>query len=341
MAAEHRASPTIADVARHAGVSPSTVSYALSGRRSISPTTRERVMESIAALGYRPHAGARALASKSTKVLGLVVPLRTDVNVPVIMQFVVSVVVAARTYDHDVLLVTKDEGPTGLERISHSAMVDALIVMDVEANDARGPLLRTLPQPAVLIGLPERRAGLTCVDLDFVAAGREAVQHLAEHGHRRVALIGPPAGVYQRGTSYATRFLAGFQEAVAEFGLDAVVHPCEPTFEGARECVRLIDAERPGTTGLIVHNEAALGPVLSVLRGSKRRVPEDVSLVAVCPEDVAVSMPVALTSVDIPSHEVGSLAVEMVMDLLDGKNLGQTRLLSPTLTERDSCGPAR
>lgn len=341
MAAGNRAPATIADVARHAGVSTSTVSYALSGRRPISSTTRERVKASIATLGYRPHAGARALASKTTKVLGLVVPLRTDVNVPVIMQFVASVAVAARSHDHDVLLVTKDEGPAGLERVAHSAMVDALIVMDIEADDARVPVLLALPQPAVLIGLPDRRAGLTCVDLDFAAAGREAARHLAGHGHRRIALIGPPAGVYQRGTSYATRFLAGFNDAVAASGLDAVVHSCEASLDGARDCLRQIDAEQPGTTGLIVHNEAALVPLLSALRATQREVPADVSVVAVCPEDVAVSMPVALTSIDIPAHEVGSLAVEMVMKLLDGPRRAQARLLSPTLTERDSCGRTR
>src|SRR5664279_4487395 len=123
----------------------------------------------------------------------------------------------------------------------------------------------------------------------------------------------------------------GFHDAVAAAGLDAVVHSCEPSFEGARECLRQIDAEQPGTTGLIVHNEAALGPLLSALRATQREIPDDVSVVAVCPEDVAVSMPVALTSIDIPAHEVGSLAVELVMKLLDGPRRAQARLLSPTL----------
>ena len=150
---------TIADVARAAAVSPSTVSYALSGRRPISPETRARIEASIAELGYRPHAGARALASRHTKVLALVVPLRADLYLPVIMQFVASVATAARARDHDVLLLTKDEGTAGLERVAGSAMVDAFIVMDVEGKDARLPVLRGLPQPAVLIGLPDGRRG--------------------------------------------------------------------------------------------------------------------------------------------------------------------------------------
>ena len=111
----------ISDVARHADVSPSTVSYVLSGKRSISAQTRRRVLDSIATLGYRPHAGARALASSRTKVLALVVSLRAAVHVPVVMQFAASAVTSARVYDHDVLLVTKDEGPAGLRRVAGSA----------------------------------------------------------------------------------------------------------------------------------------------------------------------------------------------------------------------------
>ena len=82
---------TISDVARAAGVSISTVSYVLSGRRPISPETRARVEAAIAELNYHPHAGARALASSRTNALALVAPLRADINVPVIMQFVTAV----------------------------------------------------------------------------------------------------------------------------------------------------------------------------------------------------------------------------------------------------------
>ena len=91
----------------------------------------------------------------------------------------------------------------------------------------------------------------------------------------------------------------------------------------------------------MVHNEAALAPLLGILRDHGRRVPRDVSIVAVCPPDIAVGLPVPLTSVDIPAHEVGALAVEMVMHLLGGEHGAQTRLLAPTLTERDSCAPPR
>ena len=333
--------PTINDVARAAGVSPSTVSYVLSGRRPISAQTRARVQAAIAELGFHPHAGARALASSKTNVIALVVPLRVDVNVPVIMQFATAVVTTARIHNHDVLLLTKDEGTVGLERVANSTMVDALIVMDVERDDLRIPALGKLKQPSVLIGLPTDPAGIACVDLDFAAAAGEALRHLAWHGHRRIALVGPSPAVYRRGTSYADRFLTGFTETAAELGLQTLAHPCEPGAEGVRECLADIDASLPDATALVVHNEEVLRLVLDELQAGGRRVPEDISVVAVCPRDVALSMPILLTSIDIPAHDVGGLAVETAMKLLDGRHTDPVRLLPPTLVERDSCGAPR
>jgi DNA-binding LacI/PurR family transcriptional regulator len=327
---------TINDVARAAGVSPSTVSYVLSGRRPISAQTRARVQAAIAELGFHPHAGARALASSRTSVLALVVPLRVDVNVPVIMQFATAVVTASRTHNHDVLLLTKDEGTAGLERVAHSTMVDALIVMDVERDDVRIPALRRLKQPSVLIGRPEDPAGIACVDLDFEAAAAETLRHLAGRGHRRIALVGPSPAVYKRGTTYAERFLTGFTTTSDELGLETLAHPCEPGREGVRACLADIDAQLPGVTALVVHNEEALRVVLEELQAGGRRVPDDISVVAVCPRDVALNMPLPLTSVDIPAHDVGGLAVETAMTLLDGRTIEPVRLLPPTLVARES-----
>jgi DNA-binding LacI/PurR family transcriptional regulator len=332
---------TINDVARAAGVSPSTVSYVLSGRRPISAQTRARVQAAIAELGFHPHAGARALASSRTNVIALVVPLRENVNVPVIMQFATAVVTASRVHNHDVLLLTKDEGTAGLERVAHSTMVDALLVMDVERDDVRIPALRRLKQPSVLIGLPEDPAGIACVDLDFEAAAAETLRHLSFHGHRRIALVGPSPAVYKRGTTYAERFLTGFTETSAQLGLETLAHPCEPDREGVRACLADIDEQLPGATALVVHNEEALRLVLEELRASGRRVPADISVVAVCPRDVALSMPLPLTSVDIPAHDVGALAVETAMRLLDGRHIEPVRLLPPTLVERESSADLR
>ena len=332
---------TISDVARAAGVSTSTVSYVLSAKRPISASTRERVEASIRELGYHPHAGARSLAGRRTNVLALVAPLRRDVNVPVVMQFATSIVVAAREHDHDVLLLTQDEGADGLHRVVRTALVDALVVMDVESTDPRIDVLATLGTPSVLIGVPDDPQGLCCVDLDFAAAGRLCVEHLTGLGHRTIALLGPTPAVYERGTSYASRFLSGFDSAAAASGARAAAQPCEATFEGVSRWLDDVLARMPDLTGLVVHNEAALAPLLTQLHSRGLEVPGDVSIVALCPEDVAAHAQVPLTAVELPTAEVGSRAVSMVMRLLDGDGTPETRLVEPTLVERRSCAAPR
>jgi DNA-binding LacI/PurR family transcriptional regulator len=327
---------SITDVAKAADVSSSTVSYVLSGKRSISKETADRVHRAIRELQYRPHAGARALASARTNVIALVVPLRADQNVSVVMEFATAVVTRARAFDHDVLLLTQDEGVAGLDRIAASALADALIVMDIQADDPRVPALRRLDQPAVLIGVPDRPTGLSCVDLDFAAAGAQAVDHLADLGHRTIALVGQPSAVYDRNTSYAPRLLRGVRDGAARAGAEIGFAPCEPSFEGLRDCLAGLLRAQPATTALIVHNEAVLPALVSVLHGLGRTVPTDLSVVAICPDDMAGTNAVAFTNIAIPAHEVGALAVDMVMAHLEGNAMPQTRLLSPVLTERAS-----
>ncbi|PGH44893.1 transcriptional regulator, LacI family [Micromonospora sediminicola] len=327
---------TIADVARHAGVAASTVSYVLSGKRAISATTRGRVLASVRALGYHPNAGARALASRRANVIALVLPLRTGMQVPVVMRFATAVVTTARRHDHDVLLVTADEGPAGLHRIAGSALVDGVLLMDVELEDSRVPLLRELALPGVLIGHPTDSSGLACVDLDFRRAGELCVEHLAGAGHRRIALLGAPAAVYDRGTGFAHRTRAGVLAAADRLGVDAVARPCEEGPAAVRRDLEALLADHPDVTGLVVQNESAVGPVLSALPLLGRRVPRDVSVVAVCPDELAEQF--GLTGVPVPAEEVGRQAVTLLMRRLRDEPVPEVTLLEPRLTVRDTSG---
>ncbi|MEU2602945.1 LacI family DNA-binding transcriptional regulator [Streptomyces hirsutus] len=343
---------TLAEVAQHAGVSASTVSYVLSGKRSISTNTRQRVEESIRELGYHPNAGARALASSRSNIIALMVPLRTDMYVPVMMEIAIAVATTARAHGYDVLLLTGEEGPDAVRRVAGSGLADGMILMDVELEDERLPLLRgggtpggarpgvRADQPAVLIGLPADTSGLTCVDLDFRATGALCVEHLAKLGHRDIAVIGEAPAVYERHTGFAERTLDGLRSGAREAGVRLLHRPCEGGYDAmALTLARILD-ERPGTTGFVVQNESAVEPLLALLRQQGRAVPEDVSVVAVCPEQVAVQASVRLTSVAIPAQEMGRYAVEHLVAKLDGRDGDEVVLIAPELTVRASSGPA-
>ncbi|MYS88365.1 MULTISPECIES: LacI family DNA-binding transcriptional regulator [Streptomyces] len=316
----------ITDVARRAGVSPSTVSYALSGKRPISDETRRRVEAAVRELGYRPQPGAPAHGTP--KVLGVAAPLRAGVHVPAMMRLTQSVVTAARGYDHDVLLLTHEEG---LTRVRESALVDALLVMDIGLHDPRLPLLRSLNRPSVLLGLPADPHGLTCVDLDYRAAGEACVHHLARLGHRTVALVSSPPEVHLRGTASAHRLVEGFTAAADRHGLASSVHPAGSAPATAHHLADRLLRDHPALTALVVHNAPLLEPLITAFQQLGLRIPEDLSITAVCPDD-----PATTTSVTLPATELGTRAVELLMEKLHGTPVPETTLLAPRLTERAS-----
>lgn len=336
---------TLADVARHAGVSSSTVSYALSGKRPISDETRTRIERAITDLGYHPHAGARALAGKRSHIIALVVPLHPEVHVPTMMEIAIAVTVTAREHGYDVLLLTNDEGPEGVRRVAATGLADGVILMDVRLEDDRIPVLRAEEIPAALIGLPDDPAGLSCVDHDFATAGALCADHLADLGHRDIAFIGYSSGVYRRHAGYAERTLNGFRARAGRRGLRFLHRPCEGTYESTAGTLARILADRPDTTGFVVQNEAAIGPLLSLLRASGRTVPEDASVIAICPDPMAEQHSPRLTSVTSAKKDLGQVAVEQVMARIAATAAGdapqdQLLLMPPELVVRESTAPA-
>src|SRR3982751_6029339 len=181
---------TSKDVARVAGVSQSTVSYVMSGKRPMAQLT------------YQPHAGARALAGRRTKVVGLVAPFDVTVGMAGLLPFIETIAISVRAKDHEVLLVTADEGSAGLRRLAGRTLCDAIVMMDILAQDERVPVAASLPIPVVLVGVPDDPAGLFCVDLDFEAAARMAIDELVGTGHDEGIVVGFPSLMMQRGINY-------------------------------------------------------------------------------------------------------------------------------------------
>jgi len=321
---------TIADVARHAGVAPSTVSYVLTGRRSISPETKRRVQESLRALGYQRHVAARSLTGARSNVLALVLPRKEDMGLSSVAETVMSVMTEARRFGQDVLLATGDEGERGLSRVAGSGGVDGLVVMDVKMRDERVPVLRQLGRPSVLIGLPADATGLTCVDLDFTAAGALCVDHLAGLGHRQVGLLGAAREVYERDTGFAHRVMAGFTVAAIRQDVAASTWPVGADYRSVQRLVADLLRQQPNLSGLVVHNDAALPVVLATLRALGRRVPEDVEVVAISADQFVPP----LTTVRVPVEELGHHAVELLMRKINGDPPPALTLLPPELTVR-------
>ena len=333
---------TIGDVARVAGVSRSTASYALSGKRSISRAVRDRVSEAATELGYTPNAGARALATSQTMVIGVLARFLEDEFAPAMMQYLLGVSNTARELGYDILLATEEDGRHALERITRSRMVDGVILLNVAEDDERLPILRAAGQPGALIGLPADPSGVDVFDLDFPAAGVQMVEHLHRLGHRELILISQPQHVVERGGAYVWRW----QDAAigrAE-SLGVVVHAAfgesrQP--EIGRTLDRLIGIY-PAATGLLINNEAAAAALPSVLHRRGLRVPQDLSVIGRYSDEFAGTFSLPYSSIESAPDRLGDLAVRQLVRRIEDPDARAephvVRFIVPDLVDRGSTG---
>lgn len=158
----------------------------------------------------------------------------------------------------------------------------------------------------------------------------------ADLKHNVHASVGPSPAVLERKTSFAVRFRAGFDRAATTLAVRTTVLPSAHSYEATHNCLDGLFAADPELTALVVENDAVLGHVLSDLRHRGRRVPEDVSIIAVGHDTGEDNQPVPLTTVAIPAEELSTLAVDTTIRLLAGETTPHTRLLTPRLIERFS-----
>jgi len=330
---------TIGDVAKAAGVSRSTVSYALSGKRTISDETRERIEAAIRELGFTPNAGARALATSQTKVIGLLVQFFQDEFSPAMLQYVLPISDAAREAGYDILMVTEADGPRALKRITDSDMVDGVVLLNVAHDDPRIAPLRAARQPGALVGLPRDTDGLDVFDLDFGESARMLVDHLHELGHREIVLVSPHEHVISRGGAYVWRFKDAALERAARYGLRIYPYYGETQQpEMVRAWNGILD-ERPTATAVIVHNDAMIASLPSVLAARGVEVPRDLSVVGIFSEDFGRLFSLPYTAIETSPDKLGRAAVQaLVHRMQDGEGAGApvVRFIAPELTDRGS-----
>ncbi|KAA9111526.1 LacI family DNA-binding transcriptional regulator [Microbacterium rhizomatis] len=333
----------IDEVAKAAGVSISTVSYALSGKRPVSAETRTRIEAAVLELDYHPNAGARMLAGSRTNIFALTEPFRGDTHAPTHMSFVLAASIAARRNDYDLLLLTQEDSSRGMSRVASSGLVDGILVLDVAPADERVALARRIDIPTVFIGVPDDHEGLVCVDLDFEAAAALAVQRLADAGHRSVGLIGQPAIAYDN-SNFPPRVRRGFDAQADECGLDAQFRTSGSVRPDAittrRGTAELLDA---GVTGLVVHaSEEAIREVLAEVGERGLSIPADVSVISVASSFDAASLAPPLDDIPLIPQRSCDVAVDLALRALEANPPAPSvHLIAPEYHSRGSVGSVR
>jgi DNA-binding LacI/PurR family transcriptional regulator len=327
---------TIKDVAREAGVSISTVSHALSGKRPISEPTRRRVLEAVERLGYRPNWNARSLASRSTRVLGLVV---ADISNPFYPTAARGVEDVAIQHDYSLIICSTD-GDERREReyidVLEARQVDGIVYMaGLAANRRLAELVARGGIPVVAADEQLRDLDLPGVFLMNERAGEMVADHLVALGHRRLGFIGGPRHLPTVGER-----LAGFVAGTASHGLpvaDECVIYADNRAEGGQVAAAVLTAlDRPPTAVFVANDMMALG-VLEHCRSSGLAVPGDLSVVGV--DDLPVARLVGLTTIHQPMYEIGATAARLLFEILESGGHPAPVRMQPELVVRSSTGP--
>jgi DNA-binding LacI/PurR family transcriptional regulator len=337
---------TSQDVARKAGVSRTTVSLVLNNVQGaqISEETRQRVLQSANALGYVPEAAAQALASRRAKIIGLVLTrsphhIASDTFLTQILDGLIEVV---HHYGMRLMIDLLEVGhqKEAYLQLFRAKRIDGLILSGPRFQDDALRVLEELGFPTVLMGnLPN--SNFCSVDVDNVSAAYKAVKHLIGLGHRRIACITNADLSY---TAAADR-LQGYRQALQDAGLpydESIIRfgdfDPDSGYAQMEDLLEKVFFKEPFTAAFIASDVVALG-AKAAIRDKGLCIPRDIALVGF--DDVPFSRYTdpPLTTIRLPSHDLGWNAGDRLIRMINGENIEDKHILLETeLVIRESCG---
>ncbi|MDP3723260.1 MAG: LacI family DNA-binding transcriptional regulator [Candidatus Omnitrophota bacterium] len=324
--------PGIAEVARIAGVSTTTVSRVINEVSTVSDDNRRRVLEAVKKTKYRPNPSAQHLASGKANTVGLIIPRFEGVfHSYYALQVIKGIGLAAERIHCDLLLHITD-GRTA----PSPAAVDGLLFIDVYGCEEL--LDRTLDEglPTMVVNHYLEDLPVSCVAVDNKTAAERVVDYLARLGHREIATI---TGDLK--TQAGLDRLDGFVNALKARQLpckDAYLRYGDFGLSSARAATEVLLALPDRPTAIFVASDDMALECINVALAKGLRVPEELSVVGFDDNPIAAHARIPLTTVRQPLSEMGRRGFELLHQQMKGKKQTPTKLLLPTeLVERQSC----
>jgi DNA-binding LacI/PurR family transcriptional regulator len=330
--------PTIADVARQAGVTKAAVSFALNGQPGVSATTRERILAIADEVGFKPSSAARALSDGRSGAFGLVIdkPARTLGIEPYFTQLI-SGIQDELSQRHVMLLFTHAEDQAAEIEMYRTwwaqRRVDGVFVVDLQVRDRRVAVLEELGMPAVVVGTPRGAGRLPAVWQDDRAATAILVGHLAGLGHKRIARVGGFPRYWH--SKLRTDALVRVADAV---GIEVVSVTADYTAEHGVEATRtLLDRALP-PTAILYDNDVMAVAALSAAQRAGLAVPGDLSILAWGDSALCELVHPSVTALRWDTVEAGAQAARLLNLAAEGAEVGSYQEGPPELMVRESTG---
>lgn len=329
---------TMADVARHAGVSRTAVSFALNGTDAAIPEgTRRRIRDAAAELGYRPNAAARALAVQRTGWYGLVTEI---VTAPFAVDIVKGAQSAAWELGSFLLIAPSDEEPTmeslAIEKLLEQR-VEGIIIAATWHRGIRVPD-NAHDVPCVLVNCYDLDNRVPSIVPDERQGGRTAARALLDAGHERIGHITLSPGI-----AATVGRLAGLRDEMRLAGLplgDELIESSDGTADGGyAAATRLLDLpERP--TAIFCGNDRVAMGAYDAIKERGLRIPEDISVVGFDDQEILAGyLRPGLTTVALPFEEMGAAGVTMLTSLAAGETITDRQIeIACPLRSRSSIG---
>lgn len=323
---DHR--PTIRDVAKVAGVSPSTVSRVLNGTGQVRESTRRQVEEAVRRLSYAPHPAARGLRLRTGHLLGLII---SNLSFPFFGEVLkgMAEVAAARGYG---VLLADSEGRLErelqlLEEVRRRGCTASLLITS-DYRPEHTLVLRRSRLPVVLASAHVADPEVPCVGVDNAAAAFDMMRHLLELGHRRIGIIrGPLDDPVTSGER-----LKGCRLALQGADLpwdEALVEEGDFSIRGGREATERLLARGMELTALFAFSDEMAMGALQALRRAGLRVPEDVALAGFDDLALAEGLEPPLTTIAQPKREIGRVSAGLAIDLTEGRPVDRIKRTVP------------
>lgn len=333
---------TISALAAQLGMTKGTVSRALNGYPDIAKETRKRVQKAATAAGYVPLSHAQAIRTGRVRSLGLVLQINQhDGHRPFLADFLSGVSQEASAADWTLTVATATSTASTLETLgalARAQKADGFILPRTYADDPRIRFLRAADVPFVLYGRTADLSGCAYYDLDGEGAVQDAVQRLAELGHKRIAYVGGGAG-YNYTRLRAQGYLDGLNACGLPFERSYLAGPAVNEAEGASQTLRLLDTPTPPTAIVFAVDRAACGAYAEASRRGLQ-IGRDLSVISYdgIPEGGLMEPPLSTYRVD--TKQAGAALARMLIARIGGEEPENLReLAKPGFWSRGSHGP--